>query len=59
MTYYNQIVETNDRENKSYKWSQSKRHTMHWGKQVRVATSFSFDENANRQTNKPKIEQHL
>lgn len=52
MTYYNQIVETNDRENKSYKWSQNKRHTMHWGKQVRVATSFSFDENTNKQTKK-------
>ena len=57
MTYYNQIVETNDREKKSYKWSQNKRHTMHWGEQVRVATNFSFDENKNQKKKKttPKL----
>ena len=60
MTYYNQIVETNDRGKKSYKWSQNKRHTMHWGEQVRVATNFSFDENTNqKKKNHPKIERHL
>lgn len=46
------IVETSDRENKCYKWSQNKRHTMHCGKQVRVATSFSFDENTNQKKKK-------